>query len=127
MAMNAALMFDLEACEFEVPGKWKILVKPDDVIKGLRIENVDQLTAKDRFIRECVDCLLHYTELIEQSIRNDLFTYEDIAYPIEYVLLTIKTGGFLPAIVDYMKGYFFTNSLMFFKRAAEANGLTFPL
>jgi hypothetical protein len=88
-AASAMKMLDWNDVEFEVaPGKREVIWEKD-YVKALRTKNLD-FTEKEMFTRNCFDSLFYYMARMEHYVKSDLVLLEDVAFPLDYYLNTMK-------------------------------------
>jgi hypothetical protein len=118
LALAAASMLDWDKNIYFDDNKRSFMISHQEVVRALRIENL-KFSSKEKFIRDAFDKFLNYLEFMEQFIKNDLFKYEDILYPIEYYIRAAKEKHILDALEVYIKEYNFNNSELFIKRFTQ--------
>ncbi len=88
-AAAAMKMLDWNDVKFEVvPGKREVIWE-EDYVKALRTKNLD-FTEKEMFIRNCFDNLFYYMAMMEHYVKSDLILLQDVAFPLDYYLNTMK-------------------------------------
>lgn len=84
LASAAMRMLDWNGREFEVTKDALVPISTADVLGGLRTEGLNFLDDKDAFIRDSFDSFFFHVHRVEQSIRNELTTLEDVRFPLDY-------------------------------------------
>jgi hypothetical protein len=107
-ASNAMTMLDWDGERFPI-GERPSPIKRSDVIDALRVRVSGELPDQQLFIREAFDALFTNLELIQQSIKADIFGLADIEFPISYYVKKMKDAD-IDTFKMYMTHYEFTKA-----------------
>jgi hypothetical protein len=84
LASAAMRMLDWDGRDFEVKKGVEKPIRSADVLSGLRTTDTFGFSDEEKFIRDCFDSFFFHVHLIEQSIRNELTTLDDVKFPLDY-------------------------------------------
>ena len=94
----------------------RISLTQEDSKKALDINN-KELTINDHFIRDCFDNFFYHAAILEHWERQGLVDLNDVKYPMEYYVITLKKSANLwPVAEAYLNAFGSTKAQDFFKR-----------
>jgi hypothetical protein len=115
----AMVLVDWSNREFEVSPGERDRITREELLTALRTDDL-HFTPKEVYIRDCFDALLDVFQSLEHYINRKLITYEDVKYPLEYVIEELsgcnKQLGIRPRISKYITDYNFVYAATFINR-----------
>jgi len=107
MSHDFCKMIEYDDREFENEEKQKFLTDAKKINEALLDDEVTRKTKLEvdkRYIRDCCDTFLYFTEMMSQGEKNKLYRLNDILFPLCYYLDRMKYRGIYEAVKKYAKG-----------------------
>jgi hypothetical protein len=64
-----------------------------------------------RFVRDCLDAFLYFTELMQQGLQSNLYLLENLKFPLGYYVKKMKEVKLYQSINEYAKRYGYDDSI----------------
>lgn len=107
-AFDAMTMLDWNGQKFPIAGQPTPVTHAD--IREALAPSRGEFTEVQAFVRDRIDALLAHFELIQQGIDAEIFTLDDILFPIDYYIEQMENNVGIDVIREYIKAFNFPRS-----------------
>jgi hypothetical protein len=107
-AFDAMTILDWNGQRFPIAGQLTPVTHAD--VKEALAPNRGEFTEVQAFVRDRMDALLAHLELIQQGIEAEIFTLDDIAFPVDYYIEQMENNIGIDIIREYIRAFNFPRS-----------------
>jgi hypothetical protein len=107
-ASDAMTMLDWDGQKFSIAER-PTRVTHAEIIEALA-PGRGEFTEVQAFVRDRIDALLAHLELIQQGIEAEIFTLDDIAFPIDYYIDQMENNIGIEIVKRYIQAFNFPRS-----------------
>lgn len=117
-------MIEYEGRTFKNENEDPFVVNNKLIIAALNDEKENMHTRGEvnlRYIRDCLDSFLYYTELAQQGIENKLYLLRNLKFPLRYYLSKLQKVNLYETVVEYAKENGYKDSIALFRAVLKTD------